>query len=53
MFKNKLNPGKERRIIKYAGFRALKWPLISKEVDSCITKLKRYKTTIDFALNTD
>ena len=53
MLEDKLNPGKGRRIMKRAGFRALKWPLTSKEVDDCITKLERYKTTIGLALSTD
>ena len=53
MLEDKLNPGKGGRIMKRAGFRALKWPLTSKEVDDCITKLERYKTTIGLALNTD
>ena len=53
MLEDKLNPGKGRRIMKRAGFRALKWPLTSKEVDDCITKLERYKTTVGLALGTD
>ena len=39
--------------MKYVGFHALKWPLINKEMDGYITKLKRYKTTISLTLNTD
>ena len=53
ILEDKLNTGKGGRIMKRAGFRALKWSLTSKEVDDCITKLERYKTTIDLALSTD
>ena len=53
ILEDKLNPGKGGRIMKRAGFRALKWPLTSKEVDDCIAKLERYKTTIGLALSTD
>ena len=53
ILEDKLNPGKGGRIMKRAGFRALKWPLTSKEVNDCITKLERYKTTIGLSLSTD
>ena len=53
MLETKLNPVTGRRMMKRAGFRAPKWPLTSKEVDDCITRLERYKTTFSQALNAD
>ena len=48
---DKLHPSGAGKIKKV--FHTLKWPLTSKEVDDCITKLERYKTTISLALSTD
>ena len=48
---DKLHPGKIKRIKQR--FRLLTWPLTSKEVDDCITKLERYKTKINLALSVD
>ncbi|MCJ1421928.1 hypothetical protein MMC32_008295, partial [Xylographa parallela] len=49
----RLNPSKKERIMKRVGVRALAWPLTSKEVDECVTKLERYKSTLSLALNAD
>ena len=49
----RLDPSKRGRMMKRVGVRALKWPLTSKEVDECITKLERNKLTLSLALNTD
>jgi superfamily I DNA and RNA helicase len=49
----KLDPGKTRKAISWFGFRALKWPFTSKEVDSIILNLERYEQAFSLALQVD
>ena len=49
----KLNPSRRGRLMSRVGIRALTWPLTRKDVDECISKFERHKTTFNLALNTD
>jgi len=49
----KLNPGSTRKAMTRIGFRALKWPFESKEIDSIIKKLERYRDTLSVGLAVD
>ena len=47
----KLESSKGRKTMSRYGFRALKWPFESKELEKNITVLERYKSTFSAALN--
>jgi hypothetical protein len=49
----KLNPGSTRKAMSRFGFRALKWPFESKEIDSIIKNLERYRDTLSVGLAVD
>lgn len=49
----KLTPGKSQKAMSQYGFRALKWPFETKELEKDIGVLERYKSTFSAALNTD
>ncbi|KAH6680037.1 kinesin light chain 3 [Plectosphaerella plurivora] len=49
----KLEPSTKHRIMRRVGFRALKWPFSSKEVDQTLSNLKRYEDNIKFGLQID
>ena len=49
----KLKPGKRQKAMSQYGFRALKWPFESKELETAIGVLDRYKSTFSIALNAD
>ncbi|KAF2627243.1 vegetative incompatibility protein HET-E-1 [Macroventuria anomochaeta] len=49
----KLDPGKTRKTMSRFGFRALKWPLTSKQVDKIVLDLERYEQTFSLALQVD
>ena len=49
----RLNPSKRGRLMSRVGVRALTWPLTRKDVNECISKIERHKTTFNFALNID
>jgi hypothetical protein len=48
--RTKLDLGKTRKAISRIGFRALKWPFTSKQVDKIISTLEGYKQTFSLAL---
>ena len=49
----KLNPGSTRKAMSRIGFRALKWPFESKEIDTIIKNLERYRDTLSVGLAVD
>jgi hypothetical protein len=49
----KFNPGSARKAMSRIGFRALKWPFESKEIDSIIKNLERYRDTLSAGLAVD
>jgi hypothetical protein len=49
----KLNPGSARKAMSRIGFRALKWPFESKEIDGIIKNLERYRDTLSGGLVID
>ncbi|USP75100.1 WD40 repeat protein [Curvularia clavata] len=49
----KLDPGKTRKTMSRFGFRALKWPFTSKQVDNIILNLERYEQTFSLVLQVD
>ncbi|KAI1592502.1 WD40 repeat [Pyrenophora tritici-repentis] len=49
----KLDPGKTRKTMSRFGFRALKWPFTSKQVDKIILDLEGYEQTFSLALQVD
>ncbi|KAK4148501.1 vegetative incompatibility protein HET-E-1 [Chaetomidium leptoderma] len=49
----KLNPGSARKAMSRIGFRALKWPFESKEIDDIIKNLERYRDTLSVSLAVD
>jgi hypothetical protein len=49
----KLNPGPARKAMRKFGLRALKWPFESKEIDSIINNLERYRDTLSAGLTVD
>jgi hypothetical protein len=49
----KLGPNPARTAMRRFGFRALKWPFNSKEVDQLLTSLDRHETTILLGLQID
>jgi hypothetical protein len=51
--RTKLDPGKTRKTMSRIGFRALKWPFTSKQVDKIVLTLKGYEQTFSLALQVD
>jgi hypothetical protein len=51
--KVKLGPGKTRKTMSRLGFRALKWPFTSKQVDKIVSNLEVYEQTFSLALQVD
>ncbi|KAH7378562.1 hypothetical protein BKA64DRAFT_648569 [Cadophora sp. MPI-SDFR-AT-0126] len=49
----KLEPGHGKYKMKQFGYRALKWPFNSKEVEKLLTTIGRHKATFNLALTTD
>ncbi|CAN9182844.1 unnamed protein product [Alternaria alternata] len=49
----KLDPGKTRKTMSRLGFRALKWPFTSKQVDRIVLNLEGYEQTFSLALQVD
>ncbi|EMD58222.1 hypothetical protein COCSADRAFT_351273 [Bipolaris sorokiniana ND90Pr] len=49
----KLDPGKSRKTMSRFGFRALKWPFTSKQVNKIVLNLERYEQTFSLALQVD
>jgi hypothetical protein len=49
----RLDPGKTRKTASWFGFRALKWPLTSKQVDKIVLTLEGYEQTFSLALQVD
>jgi uncharacterized phage infection (PIP) family protein YhgE len=49
----KLNPGSARKAMSRIGFRAIKWPFESKEIDSIIKNLEQHRDTLSVALAVD
>jgi hypothetical protein len=49
----KANPGPARKAMSRIGFRALKWPFESKEIDAIIKNLERYRDTLSVGLAVD
>jgi hypothetical protein len=48
-----LDPGKARKAMRRFGYRALKWPFQSRQVEKVIKDLERCKGTISLALQVD
>jgi hypothetical protein len=51
--KVKLDPGKTHKTMSRIGFRALKWPFTSKQVDKIVSTLQGYEQTFSLALQVD
>ena len=51
--KTKLDPGKTRKTMSRVGFRALKWPFTSKQVDKICLALEGYEQTFMLAIQVD
>ena len=49
----KLDPGTGDKLMKRVGRRALKWPFTKSEVTEWVSKLQRFKSTLNLALNAD
>ena len=49
----KLEPRKTRKTMSRFGFRALKWPFTSKQVDKIVLDLEGYEQTFSLALQVD
>jgi hypothetical protein len=49
----RLNSGKTRKAMSRVGFRALKWPFESTQVDKVIKELEKCKQTVSLALQVD
>ncbi|KAI2483639.1 WD40 repeat protein [Pyrenophora tritici-repentis] len=49
----KLDLGKTRKTMSRIGFRALKWPFTSKQVDMIVSNLEGYEQTFSLALQVD
>jgi uncharacterized coiled-coil DUF342 family protein len=48
-----LEPGKTRKTMSRIGFRTLKWPFTSKQVDKIVSNLEGYEQTFSLALQID
>jgi hypothetical protein len=51
--KAQLEPGRGRKAMRRVGFRALKWPFTSKQVEKMVVSLERYGHTFSLALQVD
>ncbi|KAF2175652.1 hypothetical protein K469DRAFT_609959 [Zopfia rhizophila CBS 207.26] len=51
--KTQLEPGRGRKAMQRVGFRALKWPFTSKQVENIVASLKQYEHTFGLALQVD
>jgi hypothetical protein len=51
--RTKLDLGKTRKTMSRFGFRALKWPFTSKQVDKIVSTLEGYEQTFSLALQVD
>ncbi|KAF7575831.1 hypothetical protein PtrM4_000710 [Pyrenophora tritici-repentis] len=51
--KTKLDPGKARKTMNRIGFRALRWPFTSKQVDKIFSTLEGYEQKFGLALQVD
>lgn len=51
--KAQLEPGKGRKAMQRFGFRALKWPFASKQVEKIVASLEQYERTFSLALQVD
>jgi hypothetical protein len=51
--KAQLEPGKGRKVMQRFGFRALKWPFTSKEMEKIVVSLEQYEHTFTLALQVD
>ncbi len=51
--RDKLDPGQKRKAMSRLGFRAMKWPFQSKEVEKVIGNLERCKGAISLAFQVD
>lgn len=51
--KTQLEPGKTHKAMSRFGFRALKWPFTSKEVEKLVASLESYEQIYTLALLTD
>lgn len=51
--KTNLEPSGRRKAMSKLGFRALKWPLTSKEVEKAVQNLENYGNIFDHALQVD
>ncbi|KAH6704594.1 kinesin light chain 3 [Verticillium dahliae] len=49
----KLSPNPARRFMRRVGFRALKWPFMSQEVNRILSSLERYEKTVLLGLQLD
>jgi predicted glycoside hydrolase/deacetylase ChbG (UPF0249 family) len=49
----KLDPGTTRKTMSRIGFRALKWPFTSKQVDKVVLNLEGYEQRFSLALQAD
>jgi hypothetical protein len=49
----KLDLGKTHKLMKKVGFRALKWPFTSKEVEGIVKNLEQYQNIFSLSLNID
>jgi hypothetical protein len=49
----RLDPGKNKKLIRKIGWRALKWPLKRKDMEGLIQNLERYKSSFILALQVD
>ncbi|KAH7144249.1 hypothetical protein B0J13DRAFT_554855 [Dactylonectria estremocensis] len=50
---SKLDPNKTRKSMRRFGFRALKWPFDTKDVNQILTSFERYERTITLSLQVD
>ena len=51
--KTQLEPDRARKVMQRVGFRALKWPFTSKQVENMVVSLEQYEHTFDLALQVD
>ena len=51
--KTQLEPSRGRKAMQRVGFRALKWPFTSKQVENMVVSLEQYKHTFGLALQVD
>jgi len=51
--KAQLEPGRGRKAMQRVGFRSLKWPFTSKQVEKMVVSLEQYEHTFSLALQVD